>query len=63
MWAGDITNKERYRSIYVIYHTLKPLYEALDGRSVVATVFVDLPKTFDIVNHNILVNKLTYVGI
>jgi hypothetical protein len=39
------------------------VYKALDNKEVCAGLFLDLSKAFDMINHNILLQKLDTYGI
>lgn len=39
------------------------IYEIMDGGDIPICIFLDLSKAFDTLDHNILLNKLTYYGI
>ena len=55
-----------FRSKHSTVHALiitESIRSALDDSKYVCGIFVDLQKTFDIVNHNILLNKLSHYGI
>ena len=59
-------NQFGFRQNHSTSHTLINLTETikrqLDGKKLVAGVFIDLEKAFDTVNHSILCNKLKHYG-
>jgi len=42
---------------------LNNVYESFDNRNILVSIFIDLSKAFDTVNHRILMNKLDNIGI
>ena len=55
-----------FRASHATNHALISMTESiklyLDNGEFVAGIFIDLEKAFDIVNHEILCNKLSYFG-
>ena len=52
-----------YSTNHALLSIIEHIRELIDSGSYVCGVFVDLEKTFDTVNHNILCNKLNYYGL
>jgi hypothetical protein len=45
------------------YTFIENIQQALDKNLHVVGIFLDLPKTSDVINHNILLYKLEYYGV
>ncbi|KAL3613152.1 hypothetical protein CASFOL_042999 [Castilleja foliolosa] len=46
-----------------IYQLMLPIHESIDKRTDICTIFTDMSKAFDCVNHCILLNKLERYGV
>jgi hypothetical protein len=46
-----------------IFKLINEIYDSLNNKMRIGSVFCDLQKAFDTVNHEILLNKLQYYGI
>ena len=55
--------RPKFSTSDAIVEYLDNVYEALDRRESVISIFLDLSKAFDTVNHNILLKKLDFLGI
>ena len=49
--------QKNFSTAHAIIKLIKDIEESLDNKQSVCAVFIDLPKAFDTVNHNILLNK------
>ena len=47
----------------LLLHCLDKWYKALDSKKYVGVVFLDISKAFDTVNHNLLMSKLSHLGL
>ena len=55
--------QKRFSTTHAIIIHFEGIEESLDNKQSVCTVFIDLQKAFDTVNHNILLNELPHYGI
>ena len=55
--------QSRVSTVHAIINHIQYLYDAIDQGHVVLSLFLDIRKAFDSVNHNILLSKLQYYGI
>ena len=62
--TGDqIGFRLKFSTELAIHHLTQNIYNALDNRMYQLTVFCDLSKVFDTINHDILLEKLELYGI
>ena len=52
--------RSKHSTVHALISITESIRSALDDSKYVCGIFVDLQKTFDIVNHNILLNKLSH---
>ena len=55
--------RSKHSTVHAVISITESIRSTLDDSKYVCGIFVDLQKTFDIVNHNILLNKLSHYGI
>ena len=55
--------REKLSTNHALFSTTEKIKEALDNNNFACGVFIDLQKAFDIVNHEILLQKLNDYGI
>ena len=60
---NNLDFKKQCSTEHAILQLTKEIYESFDKKKFTLGVFVDLSKTFDTVNHEILISKLSYYGI
>ena len=53
----------KYSTIYALINLSESIRQTLDEGNFGCGIFVDLQRTFDVVYHKILLNKLEYYGI
>ena len=53
---------KNYSTAHTLSHLVNLISESLDNGKSVYGIFVDFQKTFDIVDHEILLSKLDYYG-
>ena len=55
--------RKKYSTTHALIDIIENINQSLDEKKVACGVFVDFQKAFDTVNHDILLNKLTHLGI
>ena len=55
--------RQQYSSFHFVISLTENFRKILDKRNIGCGIFVDLPKAFDIVEHDILLAKLEHYGI
>ena len=55
--------RKRFETEDAIFKLTHDILEALNMKTPVGSIFFDLSKSFDSVNHTVLLNKLPYCGI
>ena len=55
--------RQQYSSFHFVISLTENFRKILDKRNIGCSIFVDLPKAFDIVEHGILLAKLEHYGI
>ena len=56
-------SRQNFSSSHTIFNLTENIRQALDEGSVGCDLFVNLPKGFDKVDHEILLSKLDYYGV
>ena len=61
------TNQDGFRKVFSTISTIAKvtddIYTAMNNSQVTLAVFIDLKKAFDTINHNVLLRKLSYLGL
>ena len=55
--------RNKHSTTHALIEITEKFREALDKKHFACGIFIDLQKAFDTVNHNILLNKLSYYGV
>ena len=55
--------RKNYSTNEAIFKLIYEVLNALNDKSMVGSIFFDLEKAFDSVNHSLLIKKLPYYGI
>ena len=55
--------RKKFSTAHAIITFIENVQSALDNNKFACGIFIDLEKAFDTVDHNILLNKLSYYGI
>ena len=55
--------RSNYSTAYAVLQMVDKITEAVENNQFAAGIFIDLSKTFDTLDHNILLNKLNFYGI
>ena len=62
LYQKQFAFQKRFSTTHAIIIHFEDIEESLDNKQSVCTVFIDLQKAFDTVNHNILLNELPHYG-
>ena len=55
--------RTKHSTVHALINITENIRSSLDKNEIIAGIFVDLQKAFDMVSHNILLNKLSHYGI
>ena len=55
--------RNKHSATHALIEITEKIRETLDKKQFACGIFIDLQKAFDVVNHNILLNKLNYYGV
>ena len=62
-YDGQFGFRKNYSTEHALLHTVTAITNALDNSEYAITLFLDLQKAFDLVDHRLLIKKLHHLGI
>ena len=63
IYFNQLGFRKKHSTIHALIGNSKHIRDALDKNNIACVIFIDLQKTFDTVQHEILLNKLAHYGI